>query len=326
MRLVSIIVPVYNTKKEYLEKCILSLLSQTYKNIEIIVIDDGSEVECAKYCDDLKCKYMNIIVIHKKNGGVSSARNYGINIANGDYISFVDSDDWVENNFIEILVYEIENKNADMTIVNMMIENNGNNSINDIENNILNIQCINKNELLIKMLHSKSVGGFLCNKLFKRELIKEKLNEKLYYSEDFVFCAMYVENIDKAIYINQRLYHYRQGSSNATADFSYNNRIFSLLESYRILEKIYSRNIPKEIKYVKLNRLKIALNLRARYKYNKIKNNTQKKIILNIIWNYMSIVLSYKEIDITEKMNILLTFIFPTIMFRVKNLILKRKI
>ena len=103
---VSIIVPIYNVEK-YLSKCIESILSQTYKNIEIILVDDGSPDNSPQICDEYAKKDDRIIVIHKANGGVSSARNAGIDIATGKYIGFVDPDDYIENNMYELMVNKI---------------------------------------------------------------------------------------------------------------------------------------------------------------------------------------------------------------------------
>ena len=97
--MVSIIVPVYNTPIEYLKKCIESLVSQTYRDIEILLIDDGSQKQVADFVSELPYQDGRIFVFHKENGGVSSARNLGLQKARGKYISFVDSDDWVESDF-----------------------------------------------------------------------------------------------------------------------------------------------------------------------------------------------------------------------------------
>ena len=101
--LVSVIVPIYNVEK-YLEKCIESIVNQTYKNLEIILVDDGSQDNCPAMCDEWTQKDSRIKVIHKKNGGLSSARNAGLEVSNGEYISFVDSDDWLDENTFEELL------------------------------------------------------------------------------------------------------------------------------------------------------------------------------------------------------------------------------
>ena len=102
-KLISVIVPVYNVE-EYVEKCVLSIINQTYKNLEIILVDDGSTDNSGKICDEIAIKDNRIKVIHKKNGGLSDARNVGIDIAKGDYLGFVDSDDYIDPDMYSILL------------------------------------------------------------------------------------------------------------------------------------------------------------------------------------------------------------------------------
>ena len=110
-QLISIIVPIYNVEK-YLKQCIESIISQTYRNIEIILVDDGSPDNCGKICDEYSQKDKRIIVLHKENGGLSDARNKGIDIAKGDYLTFVDSDDFVNIDYIEKLYNSIKFNNT----------------------------------------------------------------------------------------------------------------------------------------------------------------------------------------------------------------------
>lgn len=106
--LISIVIPVYKVEL-YLEKCIESIINQTYKNLEIIIVDDGSPDNCPKICDEYAQKDNRIKVIHKENGGLSDARNAGIDVAAGKYIAFVDSDDYVSNDYIEYMYNLIKN-------------------------------------------------------------------------------------------------------------------------------------------------------------------------------------------------------------------------
>ena len=114
--LISVIVPVYKVEK-YLDRCIGSVIAQTYKNLEIIMIDDESPDNCPEMCDEYARRDTRIKVIHKKNGGLSDARNIGLAVATGEYIAFVDSDDWIESDFIEILYNNAEKEHADISII-----------------------------------------------------------------------------------------------------------------------------------------------------------------------------------------------------------------
>lgn len=118
--LISVIVPVYNVRK-YIEKCIYSIINQTYKNLEIIIIDDGSTDGSETLCDKFKDKDQRVIVLHQKNSGQSRARNKGLEIASGEYIGFVDADDWIDNDFFEKLIEKSEKEDLDMCVCNRKI-------------------------------------------------------------------------------------------------------------------------------------------------------------------------------------------------------------
>ena len=111
--MISVIVPIYNVEK-YVNKCVGSIVNQTYTNLEIILVDDGSPDRCPEICDEWAKKDSRIKVIHKKNGGLSDARNAGMKIASGDYIAFVDSDDWIAPEMYERLLMAIKNDNSDI--------------------------------------------------------------------------------------------------------------------------------------------------------------------------------------------------------------------
>ena len=171
--LISIIVPVYKVEK-YLKKCIDSILNQTYKNYELILVDDGSPDCCPIICDNYAEKNDRVIVIHKQNGGLSDARNTGIAIAKGDFICFVDSDDYVSEDFCELLLNAVLKSNADMAICNYLVVDENGNSIQD-KNVHLPIQdeCISSQEF-IKEYCGKYGWYYVVawNKIYKRDLFK----------------------------------------------------------------------------------------------------------------------------------------------------------
>ena len=113
--LISVVVPIYNVEN-YIKKCVDSILSQTYKNLEIILVDDGSPDNCPQICDEYAQKDNRIKVIHKENGGLSDARNAGIDISKGKFITFIDSDDYIEKDYVEVLYNSIKENASDMAI------------------------------------------------------------------------------------------------------------------------------------------------------------------------------------------------------------------
>ena len=120
--LITIIIPVYKVE-DYLDKCVESVVNQTYKNLEIILVDDGSPDNCPKMCDDWAKKDKRIKVIHKENGGLSDARNKGIDIAKGEFITFIDSDDYVENNYVEFLYNLVRENHAEISMGKQYVRN-----------------------------------------------------------------------------------------------------------------------------------------------------------------------------------------------------------
>lgn len=323
---VSIIVPVYNTEIEYFQKCMESLTTQTYKNIEIIIVDDGSKKENVVLYKQSIVSYENVIFLQQNNGGVSSARNKGIEKSTGEFIAFVDSDDWVDEKFIEILMTGFETSDIDISICSAKYVRNLDDEKKDV--NKLEVVPIyySNNELYSQLLYSTEIAGFLCNKIFRKNLITQKLNESLYYSEDFVFTAQYCENVKKAVFWKTELYYYRQNQNSASNDFSYNDRIYSLLKANEYIKNVYEKKDPEQVEELEKNILKIALNLRARYKISKGNNISQYDEIRTKIKKYLIPIVKSRKINIKEKINVVLTFLFPTILFRIKNVILKRNI
>lgn len=321
--MISIIVPVYNTPKDYIQKCISSLLTQTYSSYEILLVDDGSNEDVADYCDELSHRDLRIRVYHQKNRGVSSARNLGLEVAEGEYIAFVDADDWVKPDYIEKLLSAIE-MNAEMAICNICYDY-GEDSNSDLTGSNLKKVEYNKSEVYKELLYSKEIGGFLCNKLFKKKFITKRLDESLHYSEDYVFVAEYCRQITKAIYLDSKLYHYRQDGNSATKELSYNSRIYTLMESYKNIERIYLEELPAEEVFVQKNTLKIALNLRARYLIGRVNNKEEYLQIIKTIKSRIILVLKSSKITLFTKLNIIGTLLLPRTMLKMKNKVLGRK-
>lgn len=232
MPLISIIVPVYKVKEEYLRQCLDSLVNQTFNNIEIILVDDGTPDNGGVICDEYAKKDKRVKVIHQKNQGVSAARNNGIKEATGEWITFVDADDWIELNTCEKLRDSILNEDDIDFVIFALKLNSGNKELkNPFWNK--NYQLFNSKimeELQIQILHPKAskytpphamVGVSVC-KLYKKSFLNEinlKFNENLSYAEDRVFAFWALENANKVLYINEYLYHYRTHSESVTHQF-----------------------------------------------------------------------------------------------------------
>lgn len=206
--LISVIVPVYNVEK-YLSQCIESLINQTYANLEILLIDDGSTDKSGKLCDKYAKKDNRITVIHKKNGGSASAKNEGLNCAKGEYLAFVDSDDFVEIDAYQYMVSQLEKEKADIiqcsfrdVFVNEQIDR----IINESE------RSFDSSEYL-RQYTMDWTCGLLWDKLYKRNLFKDIRFEEGHIIDDEFFTYQGVMNAKKIIRSYKIVYNYRKRKS-----------------------------------------------------------------------------------------------------------------
>lgn len=233
--LISIIVPVYNTQ-EYLPKCIKSLISQTYQNLEIILIDDGSTDDSGEICDEWAKKDDRIQVIHKQNEGVSATKNKGIEIAKGAYIGFVDSDDFIEETMYEVLYDNLIKFDVDISMCNYYIEKKGKKTFHkhDLKDGLL----INTQKEFFELLRLNYYRGFLCNKLFKAEMIKTlKLDEKIYVCEDMLLISQIALKCKRFYFDNACYYNYVMRENSATLG-KINDKKLTALDAYRKIIRI----------------------------------------------------------------------------------------
>lgn len=168
--LVSVVIPVYNVEK-YLCRCINSVLAQSYRNLEIILVDDGSTDNSPAICDAFVKKDIRIKVFHKKNGGLSDARNYAYQYISGEYVTFIDSDDWVDRFYIENLYHAIKMDDSDIScswFINVFDESKKDNGVNDL----FDYHCFSNIEAMKKMLFQDGIETSAWGKLYKANLIK----------------------------------------------------------------------------------------------------------------------------------------------------------
>ena len=213
--LISIIVPVYQVEK-YLEKCINSIINQTYKNLEIILVDDGSTDNCPAICDRFQVEDSRIKVIHQENGGLSHARNVGLEISTGDFIGFVDSDDWIEPNMYELLMSALQETQADIAVCNRQYE------FEDSESIPINVKPINRklytNKEALRMIikGGSIIRNAVWDKLFRKNIIQNIRFPKGKIFEDSLWTPQIIGNAKSIICIDYPLYHYLQRSESLT--------------------------------------------------------------------------------------------------------------
>lgn len=259
--LISIIVPVYNVE-EYIEKCVNSIINQTYKNIEIILVDDGSKDNSGKICDELKQKDSRIKVIHKENGGLSDARNAGLKIANGDYIGFVDSDDYIKEDMFEILYKLNKEHNADISIVSFYEIYKG--KVIGVRDS-KKLEELNKIQAIKELLIDTKIQSYAWNKLFKKQLFENIEFPKSKNFEDIATTLLLFEKANKVALLEEPKYYYVRRDNSIIGVRNY--------KTYKdYLEVIYD-------KYLYLNGKYKELDLYNAYNF-----------IINMIWVYTIIV------------------------------------
>ena len=271
--LISIIVPVYKVEK-YIHKCVSSIINQTYSNIEIILVDDGSPDNCAKICDEYALKDKRIKVIHQKNMGLSEARNRGIEISKGEYIGFVDSDDYIEPTMFQDLYNAIIDNDADISICNFYVISNK----RKVAKNNFKRRNFNKIEALKGVLLDKDIQSYAWNKLYKRELfenIKYPIGKKY---EDIGTTFYLFEKSNKIAYIEKPEYNYLNREDSIV--FNYNEQTIMdytdiIIERYKYVDNKYEQ-LKKYNFYYLAKTLITAFN--DAESLNKINNSLMKKI------------------------------------------------
>lgn len=237
--LVSIIVPIYNVEK-YLVECIKSLINQTYRNLEIILINDGSIDDSVKICEQYIEQDNRIILINKKNGGSASAKNEGLKVAKGDYITFVDSDDFIESDMIEYMVNTIKKYNAD--IVQCSFTNLYKNTEKFKQDTIVEQKISSKD--FLELFLTKWDSSLFWNKLFKREVIENVFFKEGRCIDDEFFTYKCVINSKSIVTSNKIVYNYRMRRSGVMKSESsqkqiLKDRIDYLYERYELVTHIY---------------------------------------------------------------------------------------
>ncbi len=249
--LISIIVPIYNVEK-YIRQCIENIRCQTYKDLEIILVDDGSPDNCGKICDEYAKLDDRVIVIHKENGGLSSARNAGIDIATGDYLGFVDGDDWIKSDMYESMLKNILNNEADISVCGFYLS-----FVN------LNIPNYNKKELLLltpEQAIKECLNGIKFNVSAWDKLYKKSIFDEIRYPEGKIYEDAYViveilDKCKKVVVDTEPKYYYRQRSGSILQS-KYNSRLIDLIDAFNNNLAIVKRKYPSVIDIAKIRLLR----------------------------------------------------------------------
>jgi glycosyltransferase involved in cell wall biosynthesis len=275
---VSVIIPIYNAQN-YLEQCIDSVVNQTVKNIEIILVDDESTDDSGKMCDEWRKRDSRINVVHIKKSGVSNARNKGIQLANSKYIMFVDSDDWIKNTMVDVLLNKIDNSKADVVFCDY-INVQGTRKINCEK--VIDYKLYQKAEIPYVIRNMFGGGKYFSSVwrgVYRKEIIDKNniIFSNMKFAEDMLFNIEFLINCNCVDVIENKLYYYRENLGSSLQRLKNNleemqklpNNIFRIFEKY---EKTAYYNFEIE------NEIQIAIEriFNINYRYNSFKSNMIK--------------------------------------------------
>lgn len=211
---ITVVVPVYKVEK-HLNKCVESIVNQSYKKLEIILVDDGSPDNCGAMCDDMAKKDSRIKVIHKSNGGLSDARNAGIEAASGEYLMFVDSDDYIDETMCEKLYNSLINNNADLSICNVQFVYEQSAPVTECDNMFDGV--LTQDEFWDKVESSFSRSWIIaCNKLYKKRIFNKIRYPKGMLNEDEAILHKIIYEVKYIATVNEPLYFYLQREDSIT--------------------------------------------------------------------------------------------------------------
>lgn len=285
--LISIVIPIYNAEK-YLEQCLNSIKNQTYKNFEVIMVNDGSKDESETICkrfseDDSRFRYFT-----KSNGGVSSARNLGLDNVKGDFITFIDSDDWIAEKHLELLINSIKKTNSDIVVSCYKEFDNNIDTYYTIvytkqEKNLLNFEKMNRDDFLTIFPKLMSINVCFNNavaKLFRKELVNNlRFDTSIKYGEDLDFYFSLYLNVESVSYVDELTYVYRIHGDSTTSNFNQEYAEQELSIFKKMFKKIQEIGLPT-IHY--FNKFQKLLKARVNYIKNKVLLNEHLDFLKNI--------------------------------------------
>lgn len=284
--LISIVIPIYNAEK-YLEECLNSIKNQTYKNFEVIMVNDGSKDDSETICMNFLRSDSRFRYLKKENGGVSSARNVGLDNVEGDYITFIDADDWVDENYLDLLITTVKKNHSDIVVSSYKQFNNIDifylRAYSLQEKYLLNFERMNRDDFLTifpKLMSTNVCFNNAVAKLFRKELVNDlRFDTSIKYGEDLDFYFRLYLNVDSISYVDEPTYIYRSHGDSTTSNFNQEHAEQELSIFKQMYEKIQEIGLPS-IHY--FNKLKKLLEWRMDFLENKVLLNEYLDFLKNI--------------------------------------------
>lgn len=302
--MISIVVPIYNVEK-YICQCVDSIIAQSYADIEIILVDDGSVDKCPKICDDYALKDSRIKVIHKENGGLISARKAGVNASNGEYVTFVDGDDFVHQNMYECVAKSIAEHNPDVVVCDFYYNYYDK---KDVSEQICTEEFYDKvklvNEIYPKMLfdgnyYSFGIAPNCWSKVFKKDLLVKhlmKVDDRTKMGEDASFTYPILLDANSVSYVNKPLYYYRILPQSMSRGYDKNlDKI--IFNAYYAIKKCSTEcfDIASQLAYYMVYLANFVVR-------NEIKSNEKSKTNTFVNWLFanMDLIDSAKKVEVSK--------------------------
>lgn len=321
--LISIVLPIYNVEK-YLRKCIETVLNQTYTNIEILLVDDGSTDNSGTICDEFEKKDKRIKVIHKINGGLSDARNTGLKHAKGKYISFIDSDDYVSEKYVEELYTLLKTNNAQIAVCNFQrVKEDG----QAISSEDIKSETLSSKEALEKLNDKKFYPASIVawNKLYDIKLFNHILYPlgKL-HEDEYTTYKLYYEAKKVAVTSNV-LYYYRTVQTSIT-NRTFNKTRLDVLEALEERMKFFKEKNEKKLYELSLIQYESVLMIHyMNCKFYLEDSKEIQEVILNKYKQNYAEVMHSKECSITNKIKFMIAYKSPMLYYKIKKVIKGRK-
>ncbi|MBQ3626084.1 MAG: glycosyltransferase family 2 protein, partial [Synergistaceae bacterium] len=262
-KLLSVIIPAYNTAK-FLNKCVESVVNQTYKNIEIIIVDDGSSDSTSQICDELASKYKNIKVIHQENKGLAQTRGVGFNASRGDYIAFVDSDDYIDLNAYETAIKVLEDNEADMVMFGCYVIEPDGNILQEFKWPEI---VINKPEnIFAYFAKTKDPTWSMWSKVYKRGIFEDIEWPKINMSEDYFISAQLFAKAQKFASMDKIFYYYvQQPDSLCHQPYTNSVKRSDIIQAHNSVIKLTSNKFPEFLPEILWRRVESIYNILINY-------------------------------------------------------------
>lgn len=311
---VSIVVPVYNVE-QYLNQCLESLKNQTYKNLEIILVDDGSTDNSGIMCDEFAKKNNNVIVIHQKNQGLSGARNSGVIRSSGEYITFLDSDDWISNEYVEYLYNLIDKYHVDVVCTCFFTYWEGSNKISDPEQS--EIKCIkfSPEDALEEICYGSLFGCSVPDKLYKRELVLKNPFPigKLY--EDLATMYKIIGSCNGVIYSSKKLSYYRRREGSIINEPFSKDHLFIIQAAEEQLA-YFRKYYPNKTKAAETRCCYVITQIASKVLDGDAENRKVYKFLKKKIWMYWKSLIFNKRMGLKYKIRTISIMLgYPVVWF-----------